>query len=153
MREVGLVGFSMGAATAILAAAEEPGIGAVVADSPYAVASELLAQETARGTPFPEWLTPAFIPAVTLLADWRYGIDINALAPQRAVAGLEYPALVVHGEVDARIPVSHGVRVAAAGPPGTELWRVAGADHVEAFANSPDEYAERVAQYLDARLK
>ena len=35
--EVGLVGFSMGAATAELSAAEVPEIGAVVADSPYAV--------------------------------------------------------------------------------------------------------------------
>lgn len=150
---VGLVGFSMGAATALLSAAEEPGIRAVVADSPYAVASELLAQETARSTPFPQWLTPAFIPAVKLLADWRYGIDIDALAPERAVARLGYPALVIHGDGDTRIPVSHGARVAEAGPPGTELWRVPGVKHVEAFEASPAEYVERVAQYLGARLE
>ena len=151
--EVGLVGFSMGAATAMLSAAEEPGIGAVVADSPYAVASELLAQETARSTPFPAWLTPVFIPAVSLLADWRYGIDIGTLAPEQAVARLDYPTLVIHGDADRRIPVSHGARVAEAGPPGTELWRVHSARHVEAFESNPDEYVERVAEYLDARLK
>ena len=143
----------MGAATALLSAAGEPGIGAVVADSPYAVASELLAQETARSTPFPQWLTPVFIPGVTLLADWRYGIDVAALAPEQAVTRLDYPALVIHGDSDARIPVDHGARVAKAGPPGTELWRVAGADHVEAFEVSPDEYVERLAEYLDDRLK
>ena len=151
--EVGLVGFSMGASTALLSAAGEPEIGAVVADSPYAVASELLAQETARSTPFPRWLTPVFIPAVTLLADWRYGIDVGALSPEQAVARLEYPALVIHGDSDARIPVDHGARVAEAGRPGTELWRVGGVDHVEAFEVSPDEYVERVAEYLDDRLK
>ncbi len=150
---VGLVGFSMGAATALLSAAEEPGVGAVVADSPYAVASELLAQETARSTPFPAWLTPVFIPAVALLADWRYGIDIDALTPERAVDRLGYPALVIHGDADTRIPVGHGARVAEAGPAGTELWRVPGAEHVEAFEGSPYEYVERVAEYLDARLK
>ena len=151
--EVGLVGFSMGAVTAILSAAGETGIGAVVADSPYAVASELLAQETARSTPFPQWLTPVFIPAVALLADWRYGIDIDALAPEQAVARLDYPVLVIHGEADTRIPVGHGMRVAEADPTGTEMWRVAGADHVEAFEGDPDEYVERVAAYLDNRLK
>lgn len=41
----------------------------VGADSPYAVVFELLAQETARSTPFPAWLTPVFVPAVALLAD------------------------------------------------------------------------------------
>ena len=150
--EVGLLGFSMGAATAVLSAAEEPGIGAVVADSPYAVASELLAQETARRSPFPAWLTPAFIPAVKLLANWRYGIDIDALAPEREVARLGYPVLVIHGDADARIPVGHGVRVADAGPPGSELWRVPGVEHVEAFEASPAEYVKRVAEYLDARF-
>ena len=153
MREVGLVGFSMGAATAVLSAAEEPEIGAVVADSPYAVVSELLAQETARSTPFPEWLTPIFIPAIILLADWQYGIDINALAPEQAVGRLDYPALVIHGDADTRILVSHGARVAEAGALGTALWRVPGADHVDAFESSPNEYVERVAEYLDARLK
>ena len=39
----GLMGFSMGAATSILAAAEEPGITALAADSPFANASELIA--------------------------------------------------------------------------------------------------------------
>ena len=151
--EVGLVGFSMGAATAVLAAAEEPGVGAVVADSPYAVASELLAQETARSTPFPAWLTPVFIPAVKLLVDWRYGIDIDALAPERVTARLDYPVLVIHGDADTRIPVSHGERVAEAGPPGTELWRVSGVEHVEAFEARPAEYVGRVAEYLDARLR
>ena len=151
--EVGLVGFSMGAATAVLSAAGEPGIGAVVADSPYAVASELLAQETARSTPFPAWLTPVFIPAADLLADWLYGIDIATLAPERAVSRLEYPVLVIHGDADTRIPVGHGARVAEAGAAGTGLWRVPGVEHVEAFGASPDEYLERVAGYLAARLK
>ena len=35
----------------------------------------------------------------------------------------------------------------------SQLWRVAGADHVEAFEVSPDEYVQRVAEYLDAQLK
>ena len=150
---MGLVGYSMGAATAVLSAAAEPGIGAVVADSPYAVVSELLAQETARRSPFPVWLTPAFIPAVKLLVNWRYGIYVGALVPEREVARLGYPVLVIHGDADARIPVRHGVRVADAGPPGSELWRVPGVEHLEAFEASPAEYVKRVTEYLDARLR
>ena len=59
---------------------------------------------------------------------------------------------MIHGDAYTRIPVSHGVRVAGASPADTELWRVTGVEHVEAFESSPDEYVERVAEYLDARL-
>lgn len=150
---VGLVGFSMGAASAILSAVEEPGISAVVADSPYAAADELIAREAARSSPFPEWLTPMFVPGAKALANWRYGIKIGALEPENAVGRLGYPTLVIHGEADARIPFNHGMRVAAAGQPGTELWSVPGVEHVEALATHPDEYGERVTEYLDSRLR
>lgn len=69
------------------------------------------------------------------------------------MARLGYPVLVVHGGADTRIPVSHDGRVAEAGLVGTQLWRVPGAEQVEAFEESPDEYVERVVGYLDARLR
>ena len=71
----------MGGSTSILAAVEEPGIKAVAADSPYAAASELIAQETARRTIFPGWATPAFLPTAKFMAKAIYGIDIGALTP------------------------------------------------------------------------
>ena len=150
--EVGLVGFSMGAATAVLAAELEPGIAAVVADSPYASASELLANEAARQTPLPRWATPLFMPLTEVIADRIHGIDIGALKTQRAAARLRYPLLVVHGDADTRIPVDHGERVAAAAPAGTVWWRTSGVDHADSFTTYPDEYVERVASYLMVRL-
>ena len=150
--EVGVLGFSMGAASAILAAELEPRIAAVVADSPYASASELLAREAARATPLPGWLTPVFMPATELMADALYGIDIGALEPERAVAALGYPVLVIHSDTDMRIPVGHGERVAAAAPPGTLFWRTTGAIHADSFRTFPERYVERVASYLAERL-
>ncbi|MCH7842880.1 MAG: alpha/beta fold hydrolase [Chloroflexi bacterium] len=150
---IGLMGFSMGAATSILAAAEEPRITAVVADSPYADASDLIARESARKTPFPEWLIPIFIPTTKLMAKKIYGIDIGALVPERAVAGLGYPILVIHGTEDQRIPLEHGERVAKAADVGSFLWRVPGVDHVDAFLTFPDEYVGRVAEYFGSRFK
>ena len=43
--KVGLMGYSMGGVTSILAAVEEPGIAAIVADSPFAAATDLIVQE------------------------------------------------------------------------------------------------------------
>ena len=149
---IALVGMSMGAGIAIMAAAREPGIAAVVADSPFADIDDFIAQETARKTPIPEAAVPAFLPAASLFADVLYDIDLGDLKPERDVALLSYPVLVIHGEADKRIPVAHGRRVYEAAPPGSELWIVPGLDHVDALHNAPDEYARRVQEYLARAL-
>ena len=151
--QIGLIGFSMGAATSILGAAEEPGITALVADSPYADASDLIARESARKTPFPRWLIPIFIPTAKLMAKGIYGIDIGELVPERAVALLRYPILVIHGTGDQRIPWEQGQRVARAAEEGSFLWLAPDVDHVDAFLTYPDEYVDRVVEYFGFRFR
>ena len=151
--QIGLIGFSMGAATAIMAAAEEPRIIALVADSPYADASDLIARESARKTPFPQWLIPIFIPTAKLMAKGIYGINIGELVPEQAVTSLKYPILVIHGTGDERIPWEHGQRVAEAAPEGSFLWQVPDVDHVDAFLTYPDEYVDRVTEYFGSRFR
>ena len=150
---IGLMGFSMGAATSIMAAAEEPRITAVAADSPFADASDLIAREAARKTPFPEWMMPIFIPATKLMAKQIYGIDIGSLVPEKSVAELGYPVIVIHGLADDRIPWEHGQRVASAAYEGSSLWLVPGVDHVDAFLTHPDEYVARVSEYFGSRFR
>jgi len=149
---IGLVGFSMGASTALLAAAQEPAIGALVADSPYAKASDLIAHEAARRTVLPRWITPIFVPTAVLMANWFYGIDLGALVPEAAVVDLDYPILVIHGTDDRRIPYQQGQRVHQSAPTGSIIWLVPDVDHVDAFATYPEEYVERVKAYLDDRF-
>jgi fermentation-respiration switch protein FrsA (DUF1100 family) len=150
---VGLLGFSMGGGIAVLAAAEEPRIEALVVDSPFADVSDLIAHEAARKTPFPESVVPAFIPGARLLAELLYGIDIGSLKPERAVTSLAYPVLVIHGDADERIPVAHGRRIAAAAPNGSVLWEVTGAGHVDSSTVAPEEYKRRVIEYFRQRLR
>jgi pimeloyl-ACP methyl ester carboxylesterase len=142
----------MGAGTSALAAAAEPDIQALVLDSPYAKASELVAQETARKTFFPEWFVPIFVPGAGLAADLLFDIDLGALVPEKAVADIDYPILVIHGLADTRIPTEHGIRVHMASHPESSLWLVPEVDHVDAFLTLPEEYAERVAAYFAERL-
>ena len=149
---IGLLGFSMGAATAVLAAAREPGIGALVADSPYAKASDMIAHQAARKTVFPRWFTPIFVPSAVLIANWFYGIDLGSVVPEDAVADLPYPILVIHGTGDSRIPYQQGQRVQQSAPAGSSIWLVPDADHVDAFATYPEEYVQRVMAYLDDRF-
>ena len=150
---VGLIGRSFGAAIAIMAASREAGIAAVVADSPFADVQDLIAQETARKTPMPKALVRAFMPPARLFADLIYDIHLADLKPERDVAKLEYPVLVIHGEADERIPVEHARRVYAAAPPGSSLWTLPGVEHADAFPAHPDEYVQRVEEYLATRFQ
>jgi pimeloyl-ACP methyl ester carboxylesterase len=72
--------------------------------------------------------------------------------PADDVSELDYPVLVIHGEADSRTPVSQGLRVYENAPPGSQLWIVPGAEHVDAFQDHPDEYVARVVAYFDSRL-
>jgi pimeloyl-ACP methyl ester carboxylesterase len=150
--DIGVAGFSMGAGTAILAAAEEPGIRALVADSPYANVSDLMTREVARKTIFPEWIVPIFLPAAKLMAKLVYRIDMGALVPENAVGRLPYPILVIHGTADTRIPMGQGIRVHQAAHLDSIIWLVPEVDHVDSFSTHPEEYVTRVVDYFTRRL-
>ena len=150
--EIGLLGWSLGGATALLAAAEETAIKAVVADSSFADVHDLIAQETARATVFPQWVVPVFIPGMKIISRVLYGIDVGAVVPERAAGILGYPILVIHGEADERVPAEQSVRIHASAAVGSELWLSPGSEHADAVVDAPDEYVERVDAYLRGRL-
>ena len=152
-RDILVLGKSMGAGASVLAAAAEPEIGALVLDGTYADVTDLVAFEIGRKTPVPEWAAPVFVPGASLLADMLYGLDMGLLVPERVVEDIDYPILVIHGDADTRIPTEHGIRVHGAAHPGSELWIVPGSDHVDAFADFPREYVERVVSYFASRVE
>ena len=150
--QIGVLGRSMGAGAAVLAAEAEPGITAMVLDSTYAKVNDLIAFEIARKTPVPEWAAPVFIPGASFLANLLYGIDLSKLAPEEAIRSVNVPILVIHGEADTRIPTEHGIRVFEAAHSDSELWLVPESDHAEAFFNFPQDYMGRVVDYFRARF-
>ena len=149
---VGLLGLSLGAATAALAAADEPRVRALVLDCPFARAYELIEDEAALRTPLPRWLAALFKPAAAVMAQRFYDIDVHGIAPEEAVTRIDYPVLVVGTTEGDRVPPSHSHRVYEAAPEGSTLWVVDGVEHGEAFNEHKELYADRVAQYFTERL-
>ena len=135
---IGVLGWSLGGATALLAAAEEPAIRAVVADSSFADVQDLIAQKTVSATVFPEWAVPAFVPGMKIISRVLYGIDVGAVVPEKAAGTLGYPILVIHGGADSRVPAEQSVLIHASAPAGSELWLIPGSDHADAFLDAPD---------------
>ena len=150
--DVGLLGFSMGAGAAALAAREEPGVRALLVDAPYANALELAQRELALRTPLPEWIAPAFIPCVSFLAGVLFDTRVDELVPESAVSALDYPIMVIYVADDGRVPSEHSQRVFDAAPQGSVLWVIEGSGHVEGFLDNKERYASRVEEYFLSRL-
>src|SRR5256884_782014 len=79
---IGGWGVSMGAATLLMATAQEPAIRAVVSDSAYADIIPILEREVPKGGHLP----PSFTPGALIAANVLYGMDFYAVRPVDIVA-------------------------------------------------------------------
>jgi dipeptidyl aminopeptidase/acylaminoacyl peptidase len=149
--QIGAWGASMGAATALIAAAEEPGLAAVWADSSFADAMTAARDELARKG-YPTFLAPGGLWIGRLIS----GDDLLGRSPLRAAGRLrDRPVFLTHGAADGRMNVHHTLDLAQAlarRGANWELWVVPGAGHVEAMFLHPDEYEQRLAGFFGSHL-
>lgn len=147
---VGIFAQSMGAATAILAAADTPRVAAYVLDSPFASLWEM-ARENFRHVP--DLLGVPLQYAVSFWGSLMVGGSIFDISPEHHVQELEpRPVLFIHGQKDALIPYEHSVRLHAAYRGSKQLWLVPDAWHVAAHLKHGQEYAGRVLEHFDRAM-
>ena len=152
VKKIAVIGVSMGAGTASMAAAEEEGIAGLVMDSSFSSVLDLLSLEVAHATTLPKWFTPVFSPGIRLIAPLFLGIPVAKIEPKTKVADLAYPILLIHSTGDTRIPSSHSDIIYDHAPAGSQLWKVDGVAHAQVFPSHPDEYIERISAYFHQRL-
>ena len=143
-----LWGVSMGAATALLAAAEVPGVDAVIAESSFYAASETLRSDLSRMFGLP---TVPFGFLTSTITELRVGIKIDDLDIGRAVSGLEDTSVfLVGGTADRRMPLANNERLFAQIPgAGKEIHVAAGATHGDIWEMDREAYAEKVLAFLE----
>jgi dipeptidyl aminopeptidase/acylaminoacyl peptidase len=146
---IGLIGFSMGAVIAIILAAADPRVRAVVADSPFTSIRDVVASATKR-------LRLPIRPVVALadlLTGWRYGYRFEAIrAIDVAPAIAPRPLLLIHGSADSVVPVEHSYRIAATIPNTSETWVIDGAEHCGAYFDDRPAYVRRVASFFTQHM-
>lgn len=151
LEEIGVLGFSMGAVTALLATAENSDIDAVVADSSFADLKDIMEPEFAKRTSFPKFLLPVLLFTVKII----YGVDFVAIKPVESVAEIApRPVLFIHGELDGTVPIEHAYRLLQASQsPESQLWVVPQAGHVKSYITHPQEYIDRIIAFFAGALR
>ncbi len=159
--EIGVFGISRGACAAILAAAADPHVRAVVADGAYSTDNciEYFLKRWAAifvspGMPY-EGHPPAF---------WRFMRRTLMLAARRAFRCLlpsvmqslarmtPRPMLFIHGEKDSYLPVDQSRKLYAVAGQPKYFWIAPGARHNQAVALHPDVYARLTIAFFDRHL-
>jgi uncharacterized protein len=148
---VGLMGFSLGAATALIATGEEARVAATWEDSGYADLGAALRAELARNA-YPTW----FEYAAYVVARVETGDDLTTLSPARAVTKLHgRPLFITHGTADTRLSVQYATDLAneyRAGGGTVDPWIVPGSEHVAAIVDHPAEYEQRLIAFFDRSI-
>ena len=150
---VAVLGISLGAGAAILAAADDPRITAVIADSAWTDQDFQLARLGFVDIgPLRLPLPPLGVPAVNAMV----GADVAKARPLDAIGRIApRPILLIHSADDdnATTPLEGARKLyAAAGEPKT-LWIAPRGGHVGAINASPEVYRARVLDFLGAALR
>ncbi len=150
-KRIGIYGFSMGGATAILAAAKSKAFSAVVADSAF---TSLRDEARTAVTGFYHLPSFPFLHLAILGYELYFQTSIKNIAPVAEVDTLSpAPLLIIAGEGDTLIPSDNGRKLYAAAKEPKELWIIPGADHGATLAAAGSEYEKRVGEFFDKYLK
>lgn len=149
--QIGLIGFSMGAATSLLVAGQDQRVKVVIADSPFACLYTYLQEKLADWTNLPRFPFNSIILNVIPLLS---GANPRRVKPLEAIRQITpRPVLLIHGTGDETIPHHHSEQLLQVSMNHqVELWTIPGTGHVRSYAANPVTYATRLLEFLDRYL-
>lgn len=142
-----LMGFSMGAATSIVAASESPDVDAVIADSPFSDLTEYLNSNLSVWSNLP---SIPFNQSTLLAMKILLGVDTSKFSPVKSIViKPQKPVFLIHSKDDDLIPVENSHKLLSAGGNAVQFWETSGVGHIESFKGYKEEYLKRVLEFLD----
>jgi fermentation-respiration switch protein FrsA (DUF1100 family) len=147
--KIGVIGVSLGAASALLAQPPLP-VNALVLESSYPTIYQATEDRLVMRFGF---LGKLATPLLICQLKPRLGIGLDDLKPIRQVGKITAPKFFIAGttDCDTTLPESQALFAAAAEP--KQLWLVARAGHVDLHAFARAEYERRITEFLAANLK
>lgn len=149
-RRVVGVGWSMGAASLILAAADDPRIEALHVDAPYSSTVDMARHIRSNiGGPLGWWAQHAGLAIGSL----ESGVNLFELSVTQAAAQVSpRPIMIVHGTDDQIVPFHQGRKVFAAAREPKFFEEVKGAGHCESIAYQGSVYTDRMITFLNSSI-
>lgn len=143
-------GYSLGAAVAIEEAATDPSVSAVVEDSAFSSAADVILARFTEVTRLPA--TP-FAAGILAFGALDFGTSPWNVQPVAMAARLHKPLLVIVGGSDTIVPPAEGLAIFRAAPGPKQLLEVPQAGHVQAYRVATGLYETTVLDFLAASLK
>lgn len=148
--KIAVQGVSIGGAIAILAAARDPRITAVVAESAFTSLQEMIADDFHRYTKLP--LFPVGDAGIWLMQRVLGG-SVAAVDPLQAMPALAgRPVLLIGDSDDDVSPPNSARRLYDAASDPKELWIIQGTEHANGFLVFPHRYEQHVLRFYEKYL-
>lgn len=145
-RQVAWVGESWGAATALMAGADEKNVAFIIADSPYQDWYTAVFERGIRdyGSAI-DWLAPGVISVV----EWRADVDFDQASPVLAASKIEEPVLLIHSQADSSTASWQSVNISKHLNAASQFHHLDwGGDHVEDVRIHKERYRELVNAFI-----
>jgi dipeptidyl aminopeptidase/acylaminoacyl peptidase len=154
---IGLLGFSFGSVTAIVAGGQEPAVAAVWADSSPTTMAEGIRLFLKDQMKDESGISGILVPGAVLWARLIAGDDLLRFDPIDQVGAYAGRSLAfVHGAGDVVLPASMATelynRAVAAGARAEAPWVVAGAGHTQGIYVDPAGYEQRLVAFFGGAL-
>ncbi|MEP7286666.1 MAG: prolyl oligopeptidase family serine peptidase [Chloroflexota bacterium] len=150
---IGIVAESMGAASSLLAAAQEPRLRAVWADSAYARTDTQITESAAK-TNFPTFIVPGGLIWGWLVSGDRLW-EAAPIAAASTLAANKQAVYIIHCDQDHTVLYHHGLELAAAyKAAGVDVtfWGIPNHDHAEGIVYHRAEYFQRLDTFFKVHL-
>lgn len=152
--QIGLFGTSVGAATALQYLPQNPDIAWAIADSSYASMSSIISRQMddiiAEQVDLINRPSGIFLPLTSLFIEQRIGITVSDVSPERSVAEVDTPILLIHADNDLTVIPDDSQDIFDNANPDTTRLEITfwDSEHAQSYVNNKEDYAIIVLDFL-----
>jgi fermentation-respiration switch protein FrsA (DUF1100 family) len=146
IKKVGVIGYSLGGAAIVRAAAMDERIQVLVVESSFSSLADAVNDGFSRETGLPSW---PFAPLIVRAAEKELGLTVEQVHSAQALATMRpRPVLIIHGSDDNLFPVDQAYKMYEAAQAPKEIWIIEGLKH-DYPIKYKKEYQKRVLGFFE----